>query len=50
MNKIECRKDGVVKCVYYGEETLPNAEVLKALKASGYKLYKDGKIYKPAEK
>lgn len=50
MNKIECRKDGVVKCIYCGEEMLPDAEMMKIMKAEGYKFYKDGKIYKSENK
>ena len=46
MIEIECRLDGVVKCVYHGKEMLPDAEMMKAMRKMGYKFYLDGRIYK----
>ena len=46
MIEIECRLDGVVKCVYCGEETLPDPEMIKLMRKMGYKFYKDGKVWK----
>lgn len=50
MNKIEVKKDGVIYCVYDDESLLPNKEIIKNMKAAGYKLYIDGKLYKPDAK
>ena len=50
MEEIKVMLDGVVKCIYCGTETLPDAETMKAMKAAGYKFYKDGKIYRPEKK
>lgn len=47
MSKIEAKKDGVVYCVYEDESTLPDKETIKSMKAAGYKLYQNGKLYKP---
>ena len=47
---IEVRKDGIVKCVYMDESLLPDKDVIKNMKAAGYKLYQDGKLYKPEER
>lgn len=49
-DKLEVRKDGVVLCTYIGKEQFPDTETMKQMKASGYKLYMDGKIYKPEKK
>lgn len=46
MTKIEVRKDGVVYCVYSDESMLPNKDVIKNMKAAGYKFYQNGKLYK----
>ena len=43
---IEARKDGIVYCVYSDVSTLPDKEMMKHMKAAGYKFYQDGKIYK----
>lgn len=48
--KLEIVRDGKVFCVCVGEETFPDTETMKEMKASGYKLYMDGKIYKPEKK
>lgn len=50
LDKIEARKDGVVYCVYADESCLPDKEVIKSMKAAGYKLYQDGKLYKSESK
>lgn len=47
---IEVRKDGVVKQVLMDESLLPDKDVIKSMKAAGYKLYQDGKLYKPEER
>ena len=47
--KIEARKDGIVYCVYHDENMLPDEETIKIMKAAGYKLYADGRLYKPKE-
>ena len=47
MSKIECKKDDVVYCVYSDESMLPDKETIKIMKSAGYKLYKDGRLYKP---
>ena len=44
------KKDGVVKCTYMAESTLPDKEVIKVMKAAGYKFYQDGKLWKPEER
>lgn len=46
LHEIEARKDGVVYCVYENESCLPDSDVLKSMKSSGYKLYQDGRLYK----
>ena len=46
MREIEARKDGVVYCVYADETMLPSSDTIKRMKAAGYKLYQDGKLYK----
>ena len=50
MSPIEARKDGVVYCVYIDETVLPDAETIRNVKAAGYKLYQDGKLYKAGKK
>ena len=50
MNPIEVRRDGEVICVCKNESCLYTAEIMKDMKASGYKFYQDGKIYKPEKK
>ena len=47
MHEIEARKDGVTYCAYATEACLPNKEIMKDMKAAGYKFYQDGKLYKP---
>ena len=47
MDVLEVRKDGQLMCTYKGESTFPDKETIKCLKAAGYKLYQDGKLYKP---
>ena len=44
---IEVRRDGVVICVCKDENCLYPPEIMKDMKANGYKFYQDGKIYKP---
>lgn len=44
---LEVRKDGTTYCVYIGEACFPDEDTMKSMKAGGYKLYMDGKIYKP---
>lgn len=43
---IEIRKDGEVICVCKDETCLYHIEILRDMKANGYKFYQDGKIYK----
>ena len=50
MSPIEARKDGVVYCVYVDETVLPDTETIRNMKNAGYKLYQDGKLYKPGKK
>lgn len=50
MAEIEVRRDGVVVCVCTDESCLYSAETMKNMKASGYKFYQDGKIYKPEKR
>lgn len=47
---IEAKKDGVVYCVYSDASALPDKELMKQMKAAGYKFYQNGKIYKPEGK
>ena len=46
MSKIECRKGDVVYCVYADETALPDKSTIKSMKEAGYKLYRDGRLYK----
>lgn len=50
MKEIEVRKDGVVYCVYADESMLPDEDTIKSMRAAGYKLYQDGKLYKVQKK
>ena len=47
LHPIEVRKDGTVYCVYMDESCLPDKDVIKDMKSAGYKLYQDGRLYKP---
>mgnify|MGYP003289107888 CR=1 FL=1 len=47
---IEVRRDGVVLCECKDESCLYPPEVMKDMRANGYKFYQDGKIYKPEKK
>ena len=44
---IEIRRDGAIICVCKDESCLYPSEIMKDMKANGYKFYQDGKIYKP---
>lgn len=46
MSVIEVRRDGIVVCVCADESCLYEPEVIRAMKAAGYKFYQNGKIYK----
>ena len=50
MGPIEVRRDGEVICVCKDESCLYPDEIIKDMKANGYKFYQDGKIYKPEKK
>lgn len=50
MDKIEARKNGIVYCVYSDESMLPDKDIIQNMKAAGYKLYQNGKLYKPENK
>ena len=50
MCQIEVRRDGEVICVFKDESCLYAPDVIKDMKANGYKFYQDGKIYKPEKK
>ena len=47
MSAIVVKKDGKIMCTYYNEASLPDKDIIKQMKAAGYKLYQDGKLYKP---
>ena len=47
---IEVRRDGVVICECKDETCFYSPEIIKDMKANGYKFYQDGKIYKPDKK
>lgn len=47
MSPIEVRKDGIVMCTCADESCLYPIEVMRDMRAHGYKFYQDGKIYKP---
>jgi hypothetical protein len=50
MHEIEIRKDGEVICVCKDESCLYSSEIMKDMKANGYKFYQNGKIYKSEKK
>lgn len=50
MHEIEIRKDGEVICVCKDESCLYPSEIMKDMKANGYKFYQNGKIYKSEKK
>ena len=50
LNEIEVRRDGEVICVCKDETCLYPDEIMKDMKAYGYKFYQNGKIYKPEKK
>lgn len=47
MSPIEVRRDGEIICVCKDESCLYSADVIKDMKAYGYKFYQYGRIYKP---
>ena len=47
MRILEVRKNGELMCTYIDELSFPDKETIKCLKAAGYKLYQDGKLYQP---
>lgn len=49
MNEVTVVKDGKVYCTYH-EDSPPDEETLKGLKRGGYKLYQNGKLYRPSKK
>jgi hypothetical protein len=49
VSEIEIRRNGVVVCVCADESCLYPGEIMKDMKANGYKFYQGGKIYKPAK-
>lgn len=49
MNEVTAVKDGKVYCTYH-EDCHPDEETMRSLKAAGYKLYQNGKIYRPNKK
>lgn len=44
---IVIKKDGIVKQTIMDESLLPDKDIIKSMKAAGYKFYQDGKLYKP---
>lgn len=50
MDEIEVRRDGVVICVCKDESCLYPSEIMKDMRANGYKFYKNGKLYKQEKK
>lgn len=46
MNEITAVKDGKVYCTYL-EDDPPDKKTIKGLSRGGYKLYQNGKLYKP---
>lgn len=51
MSKIEVRKDGRVYRVFDDEvEQLPDDKIIQSMKEAGYRLYKDGKLYRRGSK
>lgn len=49
-NEIEVRRDGVTFCICKDESCLYDEDVMKDMKANGYKFYQNGKIYKSEKK
>lgn len=49
-NEIEIRKDGMVACTCKDDECFYPPEIIKDMKANGYKFYQNGKLYKPEKK
>lgn len=47
LQPIEVKKDGIIYCVYMDESCLPDKDTIKSMKAAGYKLYQEGRLYKP---
>ena len=50
MDEIEVRRDGEIVCVCKDESCLYSSDIIKDMKANGYKFYQNGKIYKPEKK
>ena len=50
MHEIEIRKDGITVCVCADESCLYTTDVMRSMKAAGYKFYQDGKLWKPQGK
>ena len=50
MKPIEVRRDGEIICVCADTSCLYPDEIMKDMKANGYKFYQDGKLYKPEKK
>lgn len=50
VSEIEIRRNGVVVCVCKDESCLYHSEIMKDMKANGYKFYQGGKIYKQDKK
>lgn len=50
MGVIEVRRDGETICVCKDETCLYSSDIIKDMKANGYKFYQDGKIYKSEKK
>jgi hypothetical protein len=46
VNEIEIRRNGAVVCVCKDESCLYPLDIMKDMKANGYKFYQDGKTYK----
>ena len=46
MDPIEVRRDGIVVCVCADKSFLYPSEIMKDMRANGYKFYQNGKIYK----
>ena len=50
MSLIEVRRDGETICVCKDETCIYPSDIMKDMKANGYKFYQGGKIYKPEKK
>lgn len=50
MGAIEVRRDGEVVCVCADESCLYPDDIMKDMKANGYKFYQNGKFYKQEKK